>query len=386
MNIFDIKHSNRKKIYFYMREHKRATRQQISFDLHLSVPTVTQNLEYLAQNKLLISEISVDGRGSGRNPTTYTYIPDAKISIGVDITRHHLKLIAIDLDGNVIKYIYRRCLYERTEDYLMLLGNEVDHLIALAGIDPKRILGVSIAVPGLVNSHRGVVIDGRVIDNTGMTHKDFGKYIRYPSRLIHDSDASGFSEIWNSPNIHNAFYISLCNSVGGSVFIDDGVYEGDGLFSGEIGHLMLHPDGLQCYCGQKGCMDPYCNAELLSNLTDGELHLFFERLAQGDNALAEVWETYMNNLASSIISIRMLFGCPVIIGGYVGAFIKPYMQRLWQKIDQKSPFGEKSEYYVFPCKNKTESVATGAALYYIQDFLNEAIVLDEARNSKTSVH
>jgi len=112
-------------------------------------------------------------------------VPDAKISIGVDITRHHLKLIAIDLDGNVIKYIYRRCLYERTEEYLMLLGREVDHLIALAGIDSKRILGVSIAVPGLVNSHRGVVIDGRVIDNTGMTYKDFGKYIRYPSRLIH---------------------------------------------------------------------------------------------------------------------------------------------------------------------------------------------------------
>ncbi len=129
-------------------------------------------------------------------------------------------------------------------------------------------------------------------------------------------------------------------------------------------------------------MDPYCNAELLANHADGELHLFFDRLEKGDKNLVKIWDDYMNNLASSIISARMLFGCPIIIGGYVGAFIKPYMTKIWQKIDRKSPFSEKSEYYVLPCKNKTESVATGAALYYIQDFLNEAMVFDDAKHKK----
>jgi hypothetical protein len=36
-------------------------------------------------------------------------------------------------------------------------------------------------------------------------------------------------------------------------------------------------------------MDPNCNAELLANLADGELHCVFERLSQGDESLAEVW-------------------------------------------------------------------------------------------------
>lgn len=370
MNIFDIKQKNRDKIYFYIRKKKLATKQDIAYDLQLSLPTVTQNLEYLVGMGMISAEQKVANKAGGRNPVAYSYISDAKVAIGLDITRHHIKSIIVDLDGNVIKYIYKRQNYRRDDEYLKLMGDAVEEIIESVKMDPSKILGVGIAVPGIVNHEEGYVVQGRVIDNTGMNCEEFSKYISYPTKLIHDSYASGFSEIWMSSEIDNAFYISLCDSVGGCVLLDNNVYFGDGMYSGEVGHLNMVPNGEQCYCGQKGCFDVYCNAESLSNHTDRDLNLFFKKLEQGDKKMQKIWEEYLENLATAVTDIRMLFGCTVIIGGYVGAHMKGYMPVLWEKVDAKSPFGENSESYLIPCKIEIESVATGAALFFVDGYLN----------------
>jgi predicted NBD/HSP70 family sugar kinase len=369
MNILDIKQNNREKIYFYIRKRGLATKQDLSFDLQLSLPTVTQNLEYLVKQGFIGSDSKVANKSGGRNPIAYSYVVDAKVAIGLDITKHHIKSVIVDLDGNVVKYIYKKQNYSRDDQYLKLLGEAVETIIESVQLDRKKILGIGIAMPGLINQEKGYVVDGRVVNNTGMNCEDFSKYIPYPTKLIHDSNAAGFSEIWMASEIHNAFYISLCNSVGGSVLLSDNVYMGDGLYSGEVGHLNLIPNGELCYCGQKGCFDVYCNAERLANYADSDLELFFLRVGQGDEMLQKVWDEYLDCLAVAVNDIRMLFGCTVILGGYVGAYMKDYMDVLYKKVDAKSPFGEHASNYLIPCQNKVESVATGAALYFVKEFL-----------------
>ena len=372
MNIIDIKKNNRNRIYFYIRDNDLVTRQDIAYDLQLSLPTITQNLDYLLDHGLISSNQKIISKTGGRNPMAYSCVSDAKVAIGLDITQNHIKTIVVDLKGEVIKYVYKRESYRRSDDYLRTLGKEVENIINSAQLDPEKILGVGIAVPGIIDHEKGYVIQGRVIDNEGMTCEEFSKYIPYQTKLIHDSYAAGYSEIWMTPDIHNIYYFNLCNSVGGCVLINDEVYTGDGLYSGEVGHLNLIPNGETCYCGQRGCFDAYCNAEVLSKHTDGNLDMFFQKLEEKDDALQKVWDEYLENLATAITDIRMLFGCTVIIGGYVGTYIKEYLEVLREKVDAKSPFGDLSlsSDYLIPCKNKIESVATGAALFFVEDFFN----------------
>jgi predicted NBD/HSP70 family sugar kinase len=377
MNISDIKQNNRKNIYFYLREKESATKQEIAYSLQLSLPTVTQNLTYLVEQGLIGCENKVINRAGGRNPVAYSYISDAKVAVGVDITRNHIKTIIVDLDGNVIKYVYRRQTYQRNDDYLKILGKAVEQIIDSAQLDREKIIGVGIAVPGLIDHDKEVVVDGRVIDNQGMTRAEFSKYIPYKTKLTHDSDAAGFSEIIRSPHLHTACYVNLCNSIGGSVFINDKPYRGDGLFSCEFGHLRLMPNGRKCYCGQQGCFDPYCNAEVLSNHTNGDLFTFFDRLESGDEKFGKIWDAYLDHLATAITDIRMMYGCTIIIGGYIGTFIDKYMDTLRTLVDARSPFGEKSATFLVPCLNKMEAVATGAALYFVQEFLDNALIFED---------
>jgi len=370
MDIFDIKEDNRNKVYSYIRKNGLATKQDIAYGLQLSLPTVTNSLNYLAKQGLISSKCKIPNKSFGRNPVAYSYIPDARVAIGLDVTRHHIKSVIVDLDGKVIQYKYKRQEYQRNDAYLKKLGEEVQNIIEIAKLDTTKLLGVVIAVPGIVDHEKGYVVQGWVIDNAGMSCEEFSKYIPYTTRLLHDSFASGFSEIWFSRDVKNAFYISLCDSVGGSVFIDNNIYMGDGLYSGEVGHLNIVPNGRKCYCGQEGCFDAYCNAEILANYTEGDLKSFFDELKKGNEKLTEVWDKYLDYLARAITDIRTLFGSKVIIGGYVGAYIKGYMDLLHKKVDSISPFGERSADYLIPCKNDIESVAVGAALYLVDEFLN----------------
>lgn len=383
MNIKDIKQNNHRNIYFYLRNNNSATKQEIAYQLQLSLPTVTQNLTYLIEQGLINSDNKVINRAGGRNPVAYSYIPDAKVAIGLDITRHHIKTIIVDLDGKVIQYVYHREDFYRNDDYFRMLGQAVEQIIDSARLDRKKIIGVGIAVPGLIDHAKEYVVDGRVIDNTGMTCADFSRYIPFKTRLIHDSEAAGFSEIIKSNNIHNAFYVNLCNSIGGSVYINDKAYRGDGLFSCEIGHLKLIPNGLKCYCGQQGCLDPYCNAEVLAKHTNGDLFTFFERLDSGDEKFGLLWGTYLDHLATAITDIRMMYGCTIIIGGYIGAYINKHMDKLRAMVDARSPFSEKSANFLIPCQNKMEAVATGAALYFVQEFLDHSLIVEDRPDAES---
>ncbi len=348
-----------------------ATTKDIAYDLKLSLPTVTQNLEFLADQGLINSEQKVVKKSGGRHPIAHSYVPDVKVAIGLDVAKHHIISTIVDLSGNVVKYVHKRQDYERSDAYLRLLGQTVEEIIESVNLDPNKILGVGIAMPGLVSHEEDRVVDGRVIDNTGMTCAEISKYIPYPTKLIHDSYASGFSESWMSSDIHNSFYISLCDSVGGSVLVNDSIFMGDGLYSGEIGHVNLVPDGKLCYCGQKGCFDSYCNAEVLSSHTDGNLDLFFARLKEGDETLGKIWDVYLDHLAVAINDIRMLFGCRVILGGYVGVHVEEYLSTLQEKVSLKSPFSENAKEFLVPCKKKKSAVATGCALYFVDEFFGD---------------
>ena len=231
---------------------------------------------------------------------------------------------------------------------------------------------MGISVPGLVSDDGETVIYGRTLNFTGKTRKEIAKYIPYPCRLVHDSYAAGYIEAWKNQEVRNAFYISLSNSVGGSIIIDHEIYEGDTQRGGEIGHMIVVPEGgRQCYCGKYGCFDTVCRAGNLDQYTDGNLELFFEKLRKKDKTALALWDEYLDHLAIAIHNIRILFDGKVILGGYVGAYIGEYLSDLCRRVDEYNPFGDRAADYVIACHYKKEASAAGAAIFYIDEFLAE---------------
>ena len=114
--------------------------------------------------------------------------------------------------------------------------------------------------------------------------------------------------------------------------------------------------------------DAYCNAKLLSDSTGGELALFFKKLASRSPKHVKIWEEYVDYLRLTIDSLRTAFDCNVVLGGYVGAYLEPYLDMIRAKVADMNSFQNSAD-FVTVCKYKHEASAVGAALQFISDFL-----------------
>jgi len=358
-------------IYQFIRTKKAVSKQDIVIDLRLSLPTITQNLQYLEQQRLIDSSKKIPSTGErGRNATAYTYLKEARCAIGMYLTAHHINVVAVDLSGDVIYMVRENVEFDWKNDaYLRKIGEIAERVKDEAGISDENFLGVGIAVPGIVSEDGERVKYGVTLDFTGWTRAEIAKYIPYETKLFHDSSTAGYAEVWISDDICDAFYISLNNSVGGAFVINKSIYEGEGRRSAEIGHMtVVTEDGEVCYCGKRGCFDTLARATNLDQYTDGNLERFFELLKAKDVKAMELWDKYLDDLSLGIHNISTLFDSSIIIGGYVGAYIEDYMDDLCRRVDVRDTFGEQSKTYLIPCKYKVESAAAGAAIWFIDEF------------------
>ena len=367
-----VTRSTTRAIYDFIWRHEPATKNEIAAALGISLPTVSKYLTYFAREGLIDvgSKLSSGARG-GRIPIGYVCRDNGRFAIGLDVTAERTRCVVLNVRGEVLANRRTPRAYSRDDDYFRFLGEEVAAVVEESGIDERRILGVSIGVPGLIDEASGVLYFGRVIDNLGLSVADFGRYIPYPSRLVHDSEAAGFAEFWERPTDTNAYYISLGKSVGGSFHQRAASHRGERGLTSEVGHMRIHPNGRLCYCGRRGCMDPYCNSRVLAASGDGSVTAFFDRLRSGDADAADAWDSYTTDLAVVIHNVRVMFGSRIILGGDVGAKCGPDLGPLWDKVDELSFLPSDSRSFLRACTVTEYPIALGSALYVVDQFRND---------------
>lgn len=369
VNSIEVKKINRNAIYKFLYKHDPISIQEIAYTLNMSLPTITQNIKELQERDLVIETGLFESTG-GRKAKAIAYNSVAKYAVGLDITRNHVGIVLIDLSGKVIKNERKQYPFVNSKEYFEGVGNLVKQFIDDCNIKSSKILGVGIALPAILSDDKQTISYATVIDFKGGSVKSFSEFIPYPCILNNDANAAGLAEMWVDGNIQNVVYLSLNNSVGGSIIIGKNIYNGENQRSGEFGHMTIDPNGHTCYCGQKGCVDAYCSAKILSDSTNGNIAEFFRLLRLNNEPQRALWEEYLKHLSVTINNLRMLYDCNVILGGYVGAYLDEYIEYIRELVSRRNTF-EVDGTYLHVCKYKLEATAVGAALQHVESFIND---------------
>lgn len=361
---FNLKQFNTNNIYTYFVNHKEATRQDLAQTLNLTLPTVTKNIDYLSELGL-IKKSGSRGQTGGRRAVTYVLCPTVKVALGLDITKHHLACVAVGLDGKIISFQRNKLVFEHKETYYREVAKVLQEFIHKNAIEEKAILGVGIGIPALVQADNRTVFYSKIMGIREDTYEMFCKFIPYDIAMFNDAKASCFAEKWVNKTLQNAFYIMLSNNVGGAMIINGKVYSGNNFRPAEVGHMTLVPQGRQCYCGQYGCVDSYLSA---GKLSQDDLAGYFSNLKfTNDKQILDDWNYYLDCISSTVNNIRVLLDCDIILGGYIGAYLEPYLEEIKRKTLNMSTFDSDAE-FIKLCSYKNESIAAGAALHYISAF------------------
>lgn len=364
----EVKKKNRNEVFRYICKHGTVSNPDISYNMKISLPTATQITKELIAEGLLEEKGELQSTG-GRRAKALSAVVNARLAVGLDITKNHISFVLTNIVGEILKYerIYQPYISEAA--YYQEVSKRLEQFLDESGSGKDKVLGVGISFPGIIDMDRGQITYSHVLGIEAVPLDSLSAYFSYPCFFLNDANAGAYAEGFHGDEAERFFYLSLSNTVGGAIFDGNGLVQGRNFRCGEVGHMTIIMDGENCYCGKRGCLDAYCAAWHLSDAADGKLEQFFCLLDQGDAEAVKIWDSYTDYLAIAVNNIYMVLDCDIVLGGYVGSSMGMHLQELWNKVVGRNTFGEK-EPYVKVCNYKVAAAALGAALNVIEMFVS----------------
>lgn len=364
-----IKQNNRKLIYQYIYQNKKVSQQDISYNLRLSRPTVTSNIAALENEGLIEKNGQIDTEYVGRKAIAYSIVSNFRISLGVEILKKEIKIIAVDLNGKKIDRTAFELAYENEESYIRTVCMKILEFKDSLNISDEQILGIGFAMQALITPDKKKVLYGKILNCTGLSIDAFAKYLPYPCSFVHDAESAAVSEMWVSPELTDAFYLSISKHLGAAIISNGKILDGKHGHSATIEHITMEPDGAVCYCGKKGCMETLCSLNAL--LDENEpLEDFFSHLRQNESDYVARWKKFLINLSKSVNNLHLVYDTDFILGGYIAPFlINADLDFILRQIADMTPFPEYTD-FILISKMPKHNISIGAAMPYIQEFLN----------------
>ena len=258
-NLERVQTHNRRVVLDAIRRAGTLTRAEIARRTHLTAQTVNNIVEALdASGLLMAGPLRRGGRGQPSVP--YGLNPDGAYALGFHVDHHSISGVVVDLLGRVRGQTTVQAQQPSCAEAAVVLAEMAPQLLANAGVADRRVLGAGIAVPirfgvGPITSAGPTTLP----DWDGTAVARIGTALGYPVLLENDAVAAAIGERMNGlgRDIDSYVYLLLNEGLGAGVMIQGQPWRGAGGNAGEIGHMIVVPDGRPCPCGNRGCLERY---------------------------------------------------------------------------------------------------------------------------------
>lgn len=248
--------------------------------------------------------------------------------IGVDVGGTLLRAARFDDEMTMLERVQTESLAEESGDAV------VDRLITLVQQvlpeDPDDLSGIGMGVPGPIDAQAGVIIappnlPWENLPVAGIIKDAIGK----PVRLGNDADVAGLAEyhLGAGRGTQHMVYMTISTGIGGGIIASGELLTGRGQ-GGEVGHMVVEPDGPQCGCGRIGHLEALASGTSIARIARERL----EAGAQSD--LLERVGGDLQKVTASAVGKAALDGDSLAIelvqtaGRYIGIGIASLMQVL----------------------------------------------------------
>ncbi|WP_193774313.1 ROK family transcriptional regulator [Vallitalea guaymasensis] len=258
-----MKSINKIKIFKMILKDGPISRTDIEKTLKLSAPSVSRIVESLIKEDLVM-EVGKEDTYVGRKPISLIVNKNASYIIGINISKSSIYICITNLKSEII---YKDTLSIVAINNADVLLEELDKLITAsinnAQISKDKLLGIGVASRGILDYKSGTILKLK----KGIEDVDIKRFLeeRYNCVIMVENntntDLIGEYLINNklSNNKKSLIYIYLGEGVGGSIICNNQLVRGKNNLAGKIGHMIIQPDGEECYCGKKGHLEAYCS-------------------------------------------------------------------------------------------------------------------------------
>lgn len=261
--IADAKHSNRQQILNLLRGQNLLSRTQMAQKTGLSKATITRLLNEMIRDGL-VEEVRTTESGVGRPHVLLRLASRTRCAIGVELTPALARITLTDMNARPLKQRIQMVYKQDIDHILDALAEEIRMISQ--DVLPEQLVGVGVAVPGMVDSATGVV---SLDPSAGWPEVSLARLLTsrlgQPVFIANQAHAAAWGEKWYGKfgSIDDLLYVRLGTIVEAGVVLAGRLHTGKMLTAGAIGHMTYDPQGSQCFCGNHGCLNTVASATAL---------------------------------------------------------------------------------------------------------------------------
>jgi predicted NBD/HSP70 family sugar kinase len=313
------------------------TRAALADELGLTRTAASSLVGELETRGLVRSGARVQG-STGRPGTVVELNGSRVCGVGAEVNVHHVAVMAVDLAGAAVAE--RRLGLDVARLSPDQVADEVARLLVelLADLADHgtTVVGVTVAVAGLVDAQAQRVT---VAPNLGWRETDLAARIRSrlgseaPEVLVdNEANLAALAEVDGSdPDRSDMVVLFGEVGLGGGLIVDGRLRRGRHGYAGELGHIIVDPQGRPCGCGRVGCWETVTGLRaLLDQATDPDdpvrdpalrledrIGVLVERARNGDDrTLAALHQVGSWLGAGAAVLVNALDPGVIVLGGY----------------------------------------------------------------------
>lgn len=283
-------------------------------------------------------------------------------ALGIDVGGTHVKAVVLE-DGRIVA---------RSETPTLSEDGGPDAVLRrVAGL--AREVGawdsVGVALPGLFDEDgRAVLLPNLAGDWTDAPIAEpLTAALERPVRLVNDGHAFALAEssLGAGRGARNVMCIVCGTGIGGGLVLDGSLHLGPRGRAGEFGHHTVVEDGLECGCGNRGCLELYAGSRAIARSAGRDTFRETVAAAHGGDGRAQAALERAGTLIGLAIANVLIFLCPdrVVIGGGVAEAGEPLLGPLRATVEARARVAPLDRIAIVPAELGAQAGAIGAALW-----------------------
>jgi predicted NBD/HSP70 family sugar kinase len=254
-----IKKINRSLIISKIIERGMISRADLSKITKLTRATISVQAADLLEEELIV-ESQQEHYNVGRKPIMLSLNRKAGYALGIDIEYRHITFTLSDLIGCPVHSESVEIHNSNYDEILEILIKQIEVYQDKCPNSHFGIIGIGIAIHGIVTKDEIINFVPRHQWRNKNLKGDLEKVINLPIFIENNANLCSFAEkVFQHHQSENLLSISMYSGIGVGVLINGESLKGYHGYAGEMGHMIIVPDGKPCQCGNLGCWELYAS-------------------------------------------------------------------------------------------------------------------------------
>src|SRR3954453_18609197 len=282
-----LRRLNRLRVIHALRDEGLISRVEIARRTGLSRSTVSSLVSELQADGLVVERpepAAARGDQGGRPPILLSFDASAGVAVGIDFDHHHVRVAVSDLSSRILAEREQgldtdHLAHEGLDGAAGLVGGAphraaaaelVGEALHEAGVEPARVIGAGMCLPGPIHRPTGVVGSTAILPGwVGVAAADeMHRRLDLPILVDNDANLAALAEaaFGAGRDANDLVYLMISSGIGAGLVLNGRLYRGAEGLAGELGHVLVDADGPVCRCGNRGCLETVAGTDALADL------------------------------------------------------------------------------------------------------------------------